>query len=113
MIKAIALKSIVAWRLQYLTYFARQSPDTPAVSLLTRQECEVLIAHRQQNATRFHQPSQAEDISIAQAISWIAQLGGYQARRSDPDPGVKVLWVGLRRLEQMLLGWRLASASSA
>ena len=31
-------------------------------------------------------------------VCWIAKLGGFIGRRSDEEPGVKVIWRGLRRL---------------
>ena len=33
-------------------------------------------------------------------IRIIASLGGYMNRRSDPMPGVKTLWIGLRNLQE-------------
>ncbi|MGH2615082.1 MAG: IS4 family transposase, partial [Thermomicrobiales bacterium] len=46
---------------------------------------------------------------LGQAVRWIARLGGFLARRGDGEPGVKVLWRGLRRLEDLTLGWHLAT----
>jgi hypothetical protein len=37
----------------------------------------------------------------------IAKLGGYLARAQDPPPGNMVLWRGLARLTDMLLGFGL------
>ncbi len=35
-----------------------------------------------------------------------------RARRSDPPPGVKVLWRGLTRLDDIVLGFSLAASFS-
>jgi hypothetical protein len=94
---ALAVYYVVAWRLQHLTYLARIEPETPAQEVLAAEELAVL--------------SQAESRAIGtvqEAVRAIAKLGGYTPYRNAPEPGVKVLWVGLRRLEAMVEGWRLA-----
>ena len=103
---AIALYSIIAWRLLWLTYSARQTPQLLCSQILSAEETEVLIAYqRQRRRITIDAPP-----TIAQAVTWIAQLGGYQARTSDPPPGVKVLWLGIRALDEMLRGWNLAKS---
>ena len=41
----------------------------------------------------------------------IAKLGGYLARAKDPPPGNLVLWRGLTRLTDILLGFELSNRS--
>lgn len=94
---ALVVYYVVAWRLQHLTYLARLEPETPAEEALAAEEVAVL--------------SQAEGRpirTIQEAVRAIAKLGGYTPYRRAPEPGVKVLWLGWRRLEAMLEGWRLA-----
>jgi hypothetical protein len=94
---ALALYYVVAWRLQHLTYLARLEPQRPAQEALAAEELAVLSqAERQPIAT------------IQEAVRAIAKLGGWTASRQAPEPGVKVLWLGVRRLEAMVEGWRLA-----
>jgi hypothetical protein len=38
----------------------------------------------------------------------VARLGGFLARADDGEPGVKTMWRGLIRLEDILAGWLLA-----
>ncbi|MHB1255725.1 MAG: IS4 family transposase, partial [Dethiobacteraceae bacterium] len=38
---------------------------------------------------------------------WIAKLGGFLGRKSDGQPGVKVLWRGFRRLQDITDMWEL------
>ncbi len=45
--------------------------------------------------------------SLQTAVRWIAKLGGFLGRKSDGEPGVKVLWRGLRRLEDLAAMWEL------
>lgn len=94
---ALALYSIVAWRLLWLTSTARQQPQAPATELLPPVEVRVL-----------EEASQAPVSTAREAIRAIAQLGGFPTNPSAKEPGVKVLWRGLRRLEAMVEGWVLA-----
>jgi hypothetical protein len=94
---ALVLYSIVAWRLLWLTYTARQQPEAPATEVLPPLELQVL-----------EQTSQAPVTTAREAIRVLAQLGGFPTNPSAKEPGVKVLWRGLRRLEAMVEGWLLA-----
>jgi hypothetical protein len=94
---ALALYSIVAWRLLWLTYTAREQPQAPATEVLPPLELQVL-----------EQASQVPVATAREAIRALAQLGGFPTNPSAKEPGVKVLWRGLRRLEAMVEGWLLA-----
>jgi len=39
----------------------------------------------------------------------VAILGGFHARKCDGHPGVKPIWQGFRRLEDLVDGFRLAN----
>lgn len=45
--------------------------------------------------------------TLHQATRWIAQLGGFLGRTSDGEPGVKVLWRGWMRLQDIVDTWLL------
>ncbi|MEX2501873.1 MAG: IS4 family transposase, partial [Trueperaceae bacterium] len=103
--RALAVYAIVAWRLLWLTYVARTDPDAPCTVVLTTAEWQVLYV-------TLHQTSSAlppRPPPLGQAVHWIARLGGFQDRAGDGEPGLKVLWRGLRRLEDLSLGWQLAT----
>jgi hypothetical protein len=40
-------------------------------------------------------------------VRWIAQLGGFLARKHDGEPGTKTLWRGLQQLEAMTRMWEV------
>lgn len=103
LIRALATYSIVAWRLLWLTYQARQQPDQPCTLVLTTDEWQLLHLARSPN-----QPLPAQPPTLRQAVVWIAQLGGFLARRHDGDPGAMTLWRGLRRLDDLSAGYQLA-----
>jgi hypothetical protein len=94
---ALALYYITAWRLLYISYLARTQPDAPTELILSPMEIEVITAIEKGPVT-----------TIAAAIRAIAKLGGYEPYKNGPPPGVKRLWIGLRRLEDMAEGWALA-----
>jgi Transposase DNA-binding/Transposase Tn5 dimerisation domain len=89
----LALDTIVAWRLLYLTFKARVTPHAPCTDVLENHEWRALFVLTQQAPL----PPNAVP-SLAQAILWIAKLGGFLARKSDGPPGSIVLWRGLARL---------------
>jgi hypothetical protein len=97
---AISLYYVTAWRLMHLTYLARVDPTAPPESILGPTEIEVIECIRN------------KPISTAEeAVVSIAQLGGYQFYKNAPAPGIKVLWLGFRRLQDMEAGWVLAKGN--
>jgi len=98
----IALMSVVAWRLQWLTYINRISPDEPCTTVLTTIEWQALYM-------RIHKTSVLPKSlpSTHQVIRWIAQLGGFLGRKSDGEPGIVVIWRGWQRLQDMAATWTL------
>lgn len=46
--------------------------------------------------------------TLRQALRWIAQLGGFLARRGDGEPGLQSLWRGWQRLTDMTVGFAAA-----
>lgn len=108
LLTCLALYVIIAWRLHWLTHLARQEPNALCTTALTDPEWQALYAH----ATGITQPP-AQPPSIAQAVLWIAQLGGFLARKGDGHPGVTVLWRGWRRLHDLVAMWTLFHPLSA
>lgn len=103
--RMLAVYAIVAWRLLWLTYVARSDPDASCAVALSPMEWQVLAALAQPGT-----PLPARPPPLGQAVRWIAQLGGFLGRAGDGEPGLKVLWRGLRRLEDLTLGWQIAHA---
>ena len=97
LMKALSFYSIVAWRLLYLIYLSRESPETPARNLFEELSLRILSLH-----------SGKTICSVADAVGAIARVGGFRACPSAPRAGVKSLWLGLRRLDGMEVGWHIA-----
>lgn len=95
--KALSLYSIVAWRLLYLTYLSRNAPDTPCGEAISVYEKDVLELYTRKPIET------VRDVVLA-----AARLAGFVSVPSAPDPGVKTLWQGLRKLQDMTAGYLLA-----
>ncbi len=109
---AIAAYSIVAWRLLYLTYVARENPDAPCSLVFSEAEWKglYLAIYKKRMLNGMQMPSEPPKLSTA--VLWLARLGGFLARKSDGEPGVKVLWRGFQRLELATAFWVVAHPSS-
>lgn len=103
LLKALATYSIVAWRLMWLTYAARLSPDATCVTVLQPAEWK-LLRRKFEPKNRSQKPP-----TLQQAVRWIAQLGGFLARPGAGDPGLKTLWRGIRVLHPLLEGAQLTA----
>lgn len=103
LLRAQAFYSIMAWRVLELTYLGRTEPDAPCTRILSEAEWRVLAAAAQPTA-----PVPTTPPPMRQAVRWLAQLGGFQGRKGDGDPGPKTLWRGLRKLQAMMKGYYIA-----
>ncbi len=100
--RLLAVFNHVAWRLLWLTYQARVTPDTDCLIALEMDEWQALYATIHQTTDIPTTPP-----TLHEAVRWIAQLGGFLGRKGDGDPGVKVLWRGWTRLQDIVATWRL------
>jgi len=99
--RALALYSIVAWRLLWLTYAARQEAEAPCTVALDEAEWKTLYLRKHRRRPPNEPPR------LGEAVRWIAELGGFVGTRKQ-QPGVTVLWRGWRRLEDLTQGYLLA-----
>ena len=90
--KALAVYCIVAWQILFLTYEARNNPNISCENYFTRDEWISCYIYLRKKTIPEKAPTLKEFISI------IAQLGGFLGRKGDGDPGVKVIWRGLKTL---------------
>jgi hypothetical protein len=103
----VALMSIIAWRLHWLTYLNRCQPDLPCTAALTTIEWEALYM-------RIHKTKRLPDEvpTVREAVRWIARLGGFLGRKSDGEPGVTVIWRGWQRLQDLAATWEIVKEQS-
>ncbi|HEX8199882.1 MAG TPA: IS4 family transposase, partial [Isosphaeraceae bacterium] len=50
---------------------------------------------------------------LREAVRQIARHGGFLARKGDGEPGVKTIWRGLRRLDDLVTGRKLSRDNPA
>jgi hypothetical protein len=98
----IALMSVVAWRLHWLTYVNRTDPELPCTAVLTTTEWQALYM-------RIHKTTFLPETppTVRQTVRWIAQLGGFLGRKRDGEPGVTAIWRGWQRLQDIAATWYL------
>ena len=106
--RALALCCIVAWRLLWLTYQARRQGEASCTTVFAPHEWQALVCTIRQKPS--HQASRR---ACVKRCGWSAQLGGFLARKGDGEPGVKTLWRGLSRLDDIAATWLLLRETSA
>ena len=93
LLRYIALLSVIAWRLYWMTLLNRHAPEADCTQVVTENEWRALYALTHKTRTF---PKKTP--TVAQVVLWIAKLGGFLGRKSDGTPGVTVLWRGWQRL---------------
>ncbi len=89
--RALALFMIVAWRVANLMRVGRTCPNLDAALFFDPDEIRgaYLLSKK---------PQPTEPPRLNEVLRLIAQLGGFLARKSDGEPGVKTIWQGLQRV---------------
>ncbi len=103
--RALVFDLIMAWRILALVKLGRATPNVPASLLYTDEEIEVLTRVIEQ---RTSQP--VPELTLRQANRTVASLaGGWFGRKGDGEPGAGTISKGIRRLQDVILGYRLHS----
>lgn len=89
--KLILMYSIITLELQRLTYLSRLEPDVPCTQVMSEDEWQVLYRIANKTKTLPAKPPTLQEAALA-----LAKLGGSLGRKSDGNPGVKMLWRGLQ-----------------
>lgn len=97
LIRYLSVMSIVAWRIFWVTLIGRIKPETSCLLFLNDIEWKILYR-------KFNKGKQipSKPPSIKQVVNWIAQLGGFLARKNDGDPGITHVWRGLKSYAVMV-----------
>ena len=97
--KAVTVNAAVATRIVSLRDLARETPEAPALEVLSEDEVEVLVC-------RYGKGMKPSELTIGQAVLWIGRLGGHMNRKRDGMPGVRTLWRGLHDLTLLVAGFQ-------
>jgi hypothetical protein len=94
----LAMYLITAWRILYLTMLGRESPSVSAECFFTPSEWKTayILLHKKV-------PPKKKIPDLGSMIKWVAQLGGFLARKSDGDPGITVIWRGISKLQDAIM----------
>lgn len=97
--RALALYLVVAWRVAHLMRLGRTCPDLDAALFFDRDEIEA--------AYLLHDKTPPEQPRLNDVLRQIARVGGFLARKSDGEPGVKTIWLGMKDVHVAVKTMRL------
>jgi hypothetical protein len=109
LLNALAVFSVIAWRLLLLRHTARNAPDAPATAVLTTQQVRVLSRLSTMKGPNVPKVELPANPSAEDALRAIAQLGGHL--RSNGPPGWQVLGRGYDSMLLVELGWMARGAT--
>lgn len=101
-VRATALFAVISWRILYATLLGRLDGDLSCEALLQTVEWRALYCRANDTA----QPPDTPP-TMAQAVLWIARLGGYLNRKHDRPPGPTVMWRGFLALHECTEMYRI------
>jgi hypothetical protein len=94
--KYFAIISVLAARLLWITYLAREAPEASCELALTKEEWHTLYTLK----THSKVPKNKKPLKLKEAIKLMAFLGGYIDNKANGPPGVTVIWRGWHILQQ-------------
>jgi hypothetical protein len=98
----LAVLSVVAVRVFQMRCLVASCPEAPASEAATSAEIGVVCRHL---------GLEAADLTVRQFVHGVAKLGGFLGRKHDGEPGVRSLWRGYQRLQDMVVGYELHRSS--
>ena len=98
----LAIDIVVAWRIYYLTKLGREVPKVPCTVFFEEAEWKALVAYKTKNPIPPCRPP-----SLREAVRMVGSLGGFLGRKGDGEPGTKVLWLGIQRLDDITAMWKV------
>jgi hypothetical protein len=96
----LAVDMVVAWRVFHLVKLGRETPNVPCTVFFEEAEWKALYTHIKKEPV-----PPAEPPLLTDTVAWVATLGGYLGRKSDPPPGTKSIWLGLQHLDDLKEMW--------
>ena len=100
-LSCLAVYLIVAWRTLYVCRLGRGCPEVNCEAVFEPAEWKPVwkVVHRSE-PPRVPPP-------LGEMIRLVAQLGGYVNRKRRDPPGPQSVWIGLQRVHDFALCWRL------
>jgi hypothetical protein len=94
----LAVLSVVAVRVLPWRYALETGAEESAEQVATATQIQVLCRHLGHKKKTF---------TVRDIVVGVAKLGGFLGRKGDGDPGVRSLWRGYQRLQDMVVGCHL------
>lgn len=87
---------IIAWRILYIVIIGRSCPDISCECVFSKEEWQTafVVLYRKKPPKR--------PPTLNEMTRMVASLGGYLNRKSDLEPGIKTIWIGIRNLQEHL-----------
>jgi len=98
----LAIDMVVAWRVYHLAKLGRETPDIPCTVFFEDAEWKALLTFITGQPVVDGPPP-----SLREAMRMVASLGGFLGRKGDGEPGTKPLWLGLQRLDDITVAWKI------
>jgi Transposase DNA-binding/Transposase Tn5 dimerisation domain len=100
----LAVLAVVAVRVLQLRCALDSQPRAPAEQVATAAEIAVVrrVSGRPRGA-----------LTVRDFVRGVARLGGFLGRQGDGAPGVRSLWRGYQRLQDMVMGFQLHGSSAS
>lgn len=95
----LAFYKIIAWRIMSLTHLNRECPSLPCTAVFDDSEWKSVWRVTTKKELPETPPTLSEFILL------LAQLGGYNNRRTESPPGPQVIWTGIRRMTDFAIAW--------
>lgn len=96
----LAIYLIVTWRTLYVCRVSRECPDISCEAVFEPEEwksaCRVV-----------HGKTPRKPPTLQEMVRIVAQLGGYVNRKRKDPPGPQTVWLGLQRLHDITVCWKL------
>jgi Domain of unknown function (DUF4338)/Transposase DNA-binding/Transposase Tn5 dimerisation domain len=96
----LAIDMVVAWRIHHLTWLGRATPELPCTVAFEDDQWKALMVFR----TKKPPPEIPPPLHLM--ILYIAQLGGFLARKADGQPGSQTLWRGIQSLDDITAAFK-------
>ena len=97
MTACLAILALVAVRIFQLRTALSSQPDASAAEVASADEITVVKTWVEHQGRK--------PFTVRDFVRGVASLGGFLGRKGDGDPGVRTLWRGYQRLQDLLLGY--------
>jgi hypothetical protein len=101
LLPCLAVYLVVAWRTLYVCRLGRSCPEISCEAVFEPAEWQSVyqVVHRE--------PPPLQPPTLQEMVRLVAQLGGYVNRKRTDEPGPQTVWLGLQRLHDIALCWKV------